>query len=110
MGELSGLWSDGDSPETTLQKDKADSMKVDPEQEGKVKTHIEDVYADGINKKDNLPIFKVSHNEFFQNMSAGRQRLRFKTGSHTQKFMQGSKYKQSFYVQHEKDGYLRKVK
>lgn len=110
MGELSGLWTDADSPEVTMQQDKADAMKIDPEKEGKISTDIEDVFADGINKKDNLPIFKVSHNEFFQNMSAGRQRLRFKSGTGAQKFMQGSKYKQSFYVQHEKDGYLRKVK
>jgi hypothetical protein len=105
MGELTGTFGSADSPEVTMQRDRG--VDTPPE---KVKTHVDGVFADAVNKKDNLPVFKVSHQEFFQNMMNGRQRIRFKTGTNPQKFMQGSKYKQSFWVQHEKDGYMRKIK
>jgi hypothetical protein len=105
MGELAGNFQD--SPEAQIAKDR--DRAVEPP-EGKVPTHIEGVFADAVNNRDKLPVFKVGHEDFYQNMTQGRQRLRFKTGSNTQKFMQGSKYKQSFWIQHEKDGYMRKVK
>jgi hypothetical protein len=105
MGELAGNFID--SPEAQIAKDR--DQAVEPP-EGKAKTHIDGVFADAVNSKDNLPVFKVGHDEFYQNMTAGRQRIRFKTGTNAQKFMQGSKYKQSFWIQHEKDGYMRKIK
>lgn len=105
MGELTGDFYD--SPESQIARDR--DKAVEPP-EGKVKTHIDGVFADAVNSRDNLPVFKVGHNEFYQNMTHGRQRIRFKTGSEVQKFMQGSKYKQSFWIQHEKDKYMRKIK
>ena len=105
MGELAGDFND--SPEAQIAKDR--DQAVEPP-EGKVETHITDVFADAINKRDNLPVFKVDHGEFHQNMNFGRKRIRFKSGTDVQKFMQGSKYKQSFWIQHNKDGYMRKIK
>lgn len=105
MGELAGDW--GDSPEAKIAGDK--DQAVEPP-EGKIETHVKGVFADAVNKRDNLPVFKVDHGAFYQNMSYGRQRIRFKSGTDAQKFMQGSRYKQSFWIQHEKDGYMRKIK
>ena len=105
MGELAGDFND--SPEGQIAKDKDQAVEVP---DGKTKTHIDGVFADAVNKRDNLPVFKVGHGEFYQNMNYGRKRIRFKSGTDVQKFMQGSKYKQSFWIQHDKDGYMRKVK
>lgn len=105
MGELAGDWND--SPEAKIQGDKDQAVEVP---DGKVETHIKGVFADAVNKRDNLPVFKVDHGSFYQNMNYGRKRIRFPSGTHVQKFMQGSRYKQSFWIQHEKDGYMRKVK
>jgi len=108
MGELAGNFQD--SPEAKIAGDKDQAVKPDGAGENGVKTGIEGVFADAINKRDNLPVFKVSHDEFYQNMNYGRQRLRFRSGSNAQKYMQGTTYKQSFWIQHEKDGYIRKIK
>lgn len=105
MGELAGNFQD--SPEAKIAGDR--DQAVEPP-EGKVETPVKGVFADAINKRDNLPVFKVGHSEFYQNMNYGRNRIRFKNGSDASKFMQGSRYKQSFWIQHEKDGYMRKVK
>lgn len=106
MGELAGNFND--SPEGQIAKD-TENKAVEPP-EGKVVTHVADCFADAENSRDKLPVFKVAHGEFYQNMNYGRQRIRFKSGSDVQKFMQGSKYKQSFWIQHDKDGYMRKIK
>jgi len=105
MGELAGNFQD--SPEAQIAKDA--NQAVEPP-EGKVETSVKDCFADAVNKRDSLPVFKVDHGEFYQNMNYGRQRIRFKSGTDVQKFMQGSRYKQSFWIQHAKDGYMRKVK
>lgn len=105
MGELAGTFND--SPEAEIAKDK-DQPVTPPE--GKVETDVKDCFADSKNKRDGLPIFKVGHNEFYQNMNYGRKRIRFKSGSGAQKYMQGSRYQGSFWIQHDKDGYMRKVK
>lgn len=105
MGELAGTFND--SPEAQIAKDK-DQAVAPPE--GKVSTDVKDCFADAKNKRDGLPVFKVSHDEFYQNMNYGRQRIRFKSGSNPQRFMQGSRYNAPFWIQHEKDGYMRKVK
>jgi len=104
MGELAGNFQD--SPEAQIAKDKDQAV----EQPEKIETPVKGVFADAINKRDNLPVFKVGHDEFYQNMTHGRQRIRFKSGTNAQKFMQGSRYKQSFWIQHEKDKYMRKIK
>ena len=105
MGELTGSPEDNIQAQLDGEKDKA----IAPP-EGKVETEFKDVFADAVNQKDNLPVFKVSHQEFYQNMANGRQRIRFKSGSDPQKFMQNGKYNKNFWIQHEKDGYMRKVK
>lgn len=105
MGELAGNFQD--SPEGQIARD--GDRAVEPP-EGKIKTNIDGVFADAVNNKDNLPVFKVSHNEFYQNMANGRQRIRFKSGSDAQKYMQNGKYKTTFWIQHDKDGYMRKIK
>lgn len=122
MGELAGNFQDspeakiaGDrdqavEPEAQDQGDNQDQGDIEQEQPKGIETHVPEVFADAINKRDNLPVFKVKHNEFYQNMNYGRQRIRFKSGTPAQKFMQGSRYKQSFWIQHEKDGYMRKIK
>ena len=107
MGELAGTFQD--SPEAKIAADKEQKVEAPPEGKG-VETDVKDCFADAINKRDNLPVFKVSHDEFYQNMNFGRKRLRFKSGGNTQKFMQGSRYNAPFWIQHEKDGYMRKVK
>ena len=108
MGELAGTFND--SPEGQIAKD-SDQAQTQAPPEGKIKVdHVADCFADAVNKRDNLPVFKVGHDEFYQNMNYGRKRIRFKSGTDVQKFMQGSRYKQSFWIQHEKDGYMRKVK
>lgn len=104
MGELAGSFQD--SPEGQIAKD--GNQAVAPP-EGKFETEFNGVFADAVNKKDNLPVFKVSHSEFYQNMDAGRQRIRFKTGSDVQKFMQNGKYNKTFWIQHDKEGFMRKV-
>lgn len=109
MGELAGNFID--SPEAQIAKDR--DQAVEPENKddkGIPVDGVEDCYADAINKRDNLPVFKVGHDEFYQNMNFGRKRIRFKSGSGAQRFMQGSRYKQSFWIQHDKDGYMRKIK
>ena len=105
MGELAGSFED--SPEAKIAQDKGEVVKPP---EGKVETHVDGCFADATNTRDNLPVFKVAHGEFYQNMNYGRQRIRFASGSDVQKFMKGSRYKQGFWIQHDKDGYMRKVK
>lgn len=105
MGALTGDFND--SPEGQIAKDR-DQAVAPPE--GKVETQFKGVFADAVNKRDNLPVFKVGHDEFYQNMSNGRQRIRFKSGSDAQRYMQNGKYKTNFWIQHDKDGYMRKIK
>lgn len=105
MGELAGNFQD--SPEAQIAKDVDGQITTPPE--GKIETEFKGVFADAVNKRDTLPVFKVSHNEFYQNMMNGRQRIRFKTGTDVQKFMQNGKYKSKFWIQHDKDGYMRKI-
>lgn len=104
MGELAGnFW---DSPEGTIAKDQ---QAIDKPPEGKVPIDgHEDIKCDGINQRDKLPIFKVSRDEFYQNMSNGRQRLRFKSDSDVTKYMRTGK--NAFWIQDETDGYIRKVR
>lgn len=105
MGELAGSFQD--SLDAQIAKDRDQAIEVP---DGKVETSVKGCFADAINKRDNLPVFKVPHDSFYQNMSYGRNRIRFKSGSEAQKFMQGSRYKQSFWIQHKTDKYMRKIK
>lgn len=93
----------GLSPEQIASTDK-EVKKSDDEKY--FKTDVDDVYADG--ERNGLPVFKVDKDEFYQNMRYGRKRLRFKSGTKTQNYMQKTKYKNPFWI--ENDGYLRKIK
>ena len=108
MGELAGNFNQ-DSPEATAARDTQNEPSGDEKNKG-IETGVPDCYADDVNNRDKLPIFKVDHDSFYQNMNYGRKRIRFRSGTSAQKFMQGSRYKQSFWIQHDKDGYMRKIK
>jgi len=102
MGELAGDYYD--SPESKIARDNVITAPPD----GKVKTDVINVFADG--EKNGMPVFKVTKNEFYQNMNHGRKRLRFKTGTETQKYMSQTKYKRPFWIENQDDGYVRKIK
>ena len=82
----------------------------------KFPTDVEGVEADGYIQQgtNKFPKFKVTQDEFHQNMTDGRRRLRWKTDTPVQKYMAGTKYKIPFYVSYtdEKSGkvYTRKIK
>lgn len=102
MGEITGSFVD--SPENLVAKDNA----VSAPPEGKVKTDVTDIFADGEYK--GTPVFDVSTDEFYNNMKQDRKRLRFKTGSVAGNYMRKTKYNLPFYIRNMKDGYLRKIK
>jgi len=97
-----GEFTDGDSPEQKISADHA--VQDNPQ---KVETDVDGVFADGL--KLDLPVFDVDKEGFYQNMNYGRKRLRFKSGTSVQKYMQGTKYNRSFWIR-EPEGYIRKVK
>lgn len=103
MGELAGNFQDSIEAQLDGERDKAIEAP-----EGKVETEFKGVFADAINQKDSRPVFNVSDDEFYQNMKNGRNRIRFKTGSDAQKFMQNGRYNKEFWIQ-SKDGYMRKI-
>lgn len=104
MGELFGDFNN--TPEAQIARDKQVEI---PDNQMDV-PGMEGLKCDGLNPVDGAPIFNVDHGSFYQNTSNGRQRLRFQAGSDVQKFMQNGKYRQSFYLRHDKNGYIRKVK
>jgi hypothetical protein len=101
-----GEFTTGVSPETLAQKDR--EITTD-----KVPTDVEDVFADGQYQRDRLFIFDVPEGEFDQNSEAGRRRMRFKTGSTVQQYLQKTRYTVPFYIRTTRgDGksYIRRVK
>lgn len=103
---MSGAFLDGDSPERIAARDSAETGEP-----GKVETGIKDVFADA--EKQGMPVFNVSKDEFYQNMDYGRRRLRFKSGSGPQAYMQGTRYRNPFWIKYKDNGgkeYIRKVK
>jgi hypothetical protein len=105
MGDILGA-EDGFGPEQIAQQDLAVS-----EPEGGVPTDVEDVMANG--EREGKPVFDVEHGEFYQNMEFGRRRLRFKSGSNIQQYMQRTRYNKPFFIRYkDEDGkeYIRRVK
>lgn len=49
--------------------------------------------------QDQFPVFKVSKNDFYNNMRADRNRLRFESGSKAANYHQGTKYRNPFFIQ-----------
>lgn len=102
MGDLSGTFVD--SPEAQIAQDK---QVVDPP-DGKIKTDVENCFADA--EYQGFPVFDVSKNEFYNNMRADRQRLRFKSETSAQAYHKQTHYKTPFYIRNIEDGYMRKIK
>jgi hypothetical protein len=72
---------------------------------------------DGLEADDrykNTPVFDVSSEDFFKNMRAERKRLSFTSSEKPHKFMQGTKYRQPFYIRYTDKNkgvpYLSKIK
>ena len=98
-----GEFTNGDTAEKIASQDTQTTEKPQG-----IETDVPEVYADG--EKQGLPVFKVTKDEFYQNMNYGRKRLRFKSGTAVQKYMQNTKYKRPFWIQNAEDDYIRKIK
>jgi hypothetical protein len=86
------------------------SQNVDSRDTGKVETDVSGVFADG--KKDDMPVFSVSKEDFYSNMKIDRKRMRFNTETAAQ-YLRGTRYNRPFYIEYKGDNgehYLRKVK
>lgn len=86
------------------------TQNVDSSDVGKVETDVSGVFADG--KKDGLPVFNVSKEDFYNNMRMDRKRMRFKTDTVSQ-YLRGTRYNRPFYIEYKGDKgehYLRKIK
>jgi|SRR6056297_234298 len=96
-----GEFTDDMYPSTDI---KNDGEKTQSNDDG-FKTDVDGVVApESIKRgKDEFPCFNVTNKEFFQNMEGGRKRLRFKSGSDAQKYMQGTKYQRKFYIKYTDD-------
>ena len=120
-----GAFTNGGGPPSTQEPEKEIEVQPDTDtgntdepkadEPERFATDVTDVTADSELHHGNvtLPVFKVSKNEFYQNMSYGRKRLRFKSGTNAQKYMKGTKYKIPFYVSYtDSKGktYSRKIK
>jgi hypothetical protein len=78
-------------------------------------TDVDGVTADGFIQQgtNKFPKFQVSREEFYQNMTDGRRRLRWKSDTPVQKYMSGTKYRNPFYVSYTDENgktYTRKIK
>ena len=102
-----GEFTSGDFPDKIAASDS--DIKVEPDG---IETDVLDVRADG--ERNGMPVFKVTRDKFYQNMTFGRKRLRFDSGSKVQEYMQKTKYNRPFWISYtdDKDGkeYVRKVK
>jgi hypothetical protein len=91
------------------------NIKIEVENpEKEFPTDVEGVHCNSVVKHGNieLPCFTVSKSEFFQNMTDGRKRLRFKAGTNVQQYMRNTRYNRPFYIKTTDNGktYQRKIK
>ena len=103
-----GEFLDGESPGDLAAQDTRPETKTSDDG---FETDVDGVRADG--ERLGLPVFNVDRHEFYQNMNYGRKRLRFKSGSNAQQYMQGTRYNRPFWISYKsKKGqeYVRKVK
>jgi len=95
MGEITGGassgWESPGSPTALAKTDHAITGEL-----GKVKTDVPDVFADG--EKHGMPVFNVDRESFYQNMTHGRKRLRLKSGTSGQLYMQKTQYQRPFWL------------
>jgi hypothetical protein len=104
MGEMTS----GESPADLARQDT--NPQTDYSDDG-FDTDVDGVKAHG--ERLGLPVFNVDRDEFYQNMNYGRKRLRFKSGTPVQAYMQGTRYKRPFWIAYKDKGgqeYIRKVK
>jgi len=104
-----GAFTTGDNGPPVNQPD-------EPEQDERgVPTDVEGVFAQGKMKHGGgeYPVFDTDETDFYGNMADSRKRLRFKSGSPVQQYMQKTKYKIPFFIRHTNDKgqvYTRKIK
>jgi hypothetical protein len=103
MGELG--YGTGTSPEQDATVATHDKGSVEP---GKIATDVDDIFADGM--KQDLPVFDVETDDFYNNLRADRQRLRFKSSDAITQYMQKTRYNRPFWVRTKDGNYMRKVK
>jgi len=80
-----------------------------------VPTDVEGVFATSIVKQghNEFPVFKCNKNDFYNNMTDNRKKMRFQSGSVVQQYMQKTKYNKPFFISYtDNDGrtYKRRVK
>jgi hypothetical protein len=63
---------------------------------GKIATDVEGIFADG--EKNKLPVFDIAHDDFYNNMKADRQRVRFKSETAAGQYLRNTHYKRPFYL------------
>jgi len=90
MGEIAGS-QNVDAHQTQAAADVA--ITGEP---GQVETDVKGVFADG--EKQGSPVFNVDKHSFYQNMTFGRKRLRLKSGTAGQSYMQQTKYNRPFWM------------
>ena len=112
MGEFTG---DNSPPTTQPEIEIAQETSQNTEEVEKFETDVPDVKADGVVQRgtEKFPIFKVDQSEFYQNMEFGRKRLRFKSGSTAQQYMNKTRYNRPFFISYTDNKgktYSRKIK
>jgi hypothetical protein len=90
---MGDIISGGVDPGTDAANMRTDVPINDP---GKITTDVEDIFADG--QKNNLPVFDVEHDEFYNNMKADRKRIRFKTQTPAGEYLRKTRYNKPFYL------------
>ena len=90
MGDLT---NGGLDPGTMAANMRTDVQVNDP---GKIVTDVEGIFADG--EKNKLPVFDIEHDDFYANMKADRQRVRFKGDTAAGQYLRNTHYKRPFYL------------
>ncbi len=110
-----GVFTDDGGPAINQPEEETVEVETGQEEPTRFDTDVEGVTSDGqISQGTNqIPVFKVDHGSFYQNMKQGRRRLRFKTGTNAQQYMSKTQYKSPFYIEYTDDKgktYTRKIK
>jgi len=83
--------------------------------DGKFETDVPGVFADDQLHSGSVkfPVFDVEKEDFYNNMTADRKRMRFKSGTAAQGYMSNTRYRNPFFVRYTDDSgrkYQRRVK
>ena len=81
-------------------QNKPDEPEEDNTEQQGVPTDVKGVYADSMVKQghNEFPVFKCNRNDFYNNMTDNRKKMRFQSGSDIQQYMQKTKYNKPFFV------------